>query len=353
MGIRRPAFFFLLLLLLCRPPAAPAEGAVILRYERLAEDPGDPAAVAIEDFDQHLAWLAEEQYSIWPVEKIIAHLGNGLPLPERCAALTFDGATRSVYDVALPRLQAKGWPFTLFVSIEPVDLHEPGFLTWDELRELRKAGAKIGNQTDPSRHLVHRGVGERPEEWAARVTEEIHYCRARLFEQLGQANDIVAYPFGEYDAALRELILKLKMTGLGLQPGAIGPGSDFGALPRFAMAGENAMLDEFVRRVRSLAFPILAAEPVETLLAPQQTQPVLRLTLAPGDYDAEALAGSVRGPDDLLVRWIDREQGVIELVAREPLPAGRSVYTLMAPHKDGGRYFWYSRIWIVGMPEEE
>lgn len=333
--------------------ARPVSGAVILRYEQIGEEGPFAAQVALEDFEAHLAYLAEQQYAVWPIEKIIAHLKFGLPLPERCVALTFDGGSQTVHDLAFPRLLERGWPFTVFVTTEAIDMHAPGHLSWDQMREMRKVGIKFAGQGHDPQHLLRRNPGESEEDWATRVKEDIHYARARVFDQLGQTSELFAYPFGEYDAALRDLVLSQNLTGLGLHAGAIGPGSDFGALPRFALEGDAGTLEEFIRRVRSLPFPVLAVEPLDPYRETGEAPPVLRVTLGPGDYDAEALAGSVRGPDDLLVRWIDRDSGVIELVARSPLPSGWSAYTLMAPHRDGGRYFWFSHPWVVGRPTGE
>jgi len=326
---------------------APAGSAVILQYERIGAARADAPQTPLEDFEHHLDYLAREQYAVWPVEKVAAHLRHGLPLPERCVAITFDGGHGSVYDTAFPLLRTRGWPFSVFLDPESIDLNDPESLSWGEIREMYEFGVKFGPLCGELASLALPLPGEGEEERLARARAEIGRGRIRLFDELGRTDDLFAYALGEYDAALRALALEMKLSGLGLHPGPVGPGSDLGALPRFALSGDAATLAEFAKRVRSLPFPLREGERADPLRARREGKPVLRLALAPGDYDPEALAGSVRGPDDLIVRWVDRDQGLIELVARDPLPPGRSVYTLMAPHVGGGRYYWHSQLWIA------
>jgi peptidoglycan/xylan/chitin deacetylase (PgdA/CDA1 family) len=332
--------------------ATALDSAVILQYEEIGEQIGDEAVPASRvtpaQFEQHLVYLEAAGYSVWPVEKIVAHLQTGIPLPERCVAITFDGAHTSVYDVAYPALLTRGWPFSIFVSTKQVDLYTPGRLTWEQMRMMRKVGVKFGTQGHSGTHLIRHSRGESEEDWHARVQEDISYCRGQAFEQLSQTTNFFAYPYGEYDPALREIVLGFRFIGLGKQPGAVWSGSDFGALPRFVMTGASASPEEFARRVASRPLPVSAAEPEDPVLGADETRPVLRLTLDPGDYAPETLTAFVQQPGDLELRWIDRESGILELQARDPLPIGRSLYNLSAPAAPGGRESLYSHLWIRG-----
>jgi biofilm PGA synthesis lipoprotein PgaB len=349
------------ILVLAAGRAAAANSAVILQYEQIGDPVADGPSVTLEQFDQHLGYLAEHNFVVWPAEKIVAHVRNGLALPDHCVAITFDGAYTSVYEQAFPRLLERGWPFSVFISTESIDLQDPGFMSWGDVREMRKAGVKFGNLSNSRTNLTRRQPGELEEEWRARVVEDIRYCRGRLFEQLSQATDLLAYPGGMYDPQLREIVLSLKLSGLGLHPGPAWPGSDLGAVPRFALSRENASLEEFIARVQSLPLPVQAVEPVSPVIPSETEPPVLRLTLAPGDYQADALTGSLenvgghqddapadslQSPGDLILRWVDREKGVLEAVAREPLLPGLSAYTIVVPNADGSRFYWFSHPWV-------
>jgi biofilm PGA synthesis lipoprotein PgaB len=333
-------------------PATAFDSAVILLYEEIGEQIGDAelpvSSVTPEQFEQHLAYLDAAGYTVWPVEKVVAHLQAGIPLPELCVAITFDGAHTSIFDIAYPALVARGWPFSIFLSTKRLDLSTPGTLSWDQLRTMRADGVKLGMQGHSGAHLIRRGRAESEDDWNARVQEDIGYCRGRIFEELIHTTNVFAYPYGEYDPALREIVLGLHFVGLGRQPGAVWAGSDFGALPRLVMSGASATPDEFARLVAARPLPVRAAEPANPVLAADQTRPVLTVTLDPGDYAPDALTAFVRTPGDLELRWVDREKGILELQARDPLPVGRSLYNLRAPAPPGGRESSYSRLWING-----
>jgi poly-beta-1,6-N-acetyl-D-glucosamine N-deacetylase len=328
------------------------DSAVILQYEEIGEQIGDadlPASsVTPVQFEQHLAYLDAAGYTVWPVEKIVAHLQGGMALPERCVAITFDGAHSSIFDIAYPALIARGWPFSIFLSTKQLDLSDPGTMSWDQLRIMRADGVKFGMQGHSGAHLIRRGRTESEEDWRARVEEDISYGRGRTFEELNHTTSVFAYPYGEYDSALREIALGLHFVCLGRQPGAVWSGSDFGALPRFVMSGASAAPEEFARLVASRPLPVRAAEPANPVLAANATRPVLTVTLDPGDYASDALSAFVRVAGDLELRWVDREKGILELQARDPLPVGRSLYNLSAPAPPGGRESSFSRLWING-----
>ena len=65
--------------------------------------------------------LANGDYNIWPLDKIVAHLQQGLELPDKTIAITIDDAYLSVFTEARPRLKALNFPYTVFVATQPVD----------------------------------------------------------------------------------------------------------------------------------------------------------------------------------------------------------------------------------------
>ena len=71
-----------------------------------------------------------------------------------------DDAYRSFYDVAWPLLKAAKMPVTLFVSTDVVDRQAPGYMTWDQIREVQKEGVIIGGQTKSHKHLPLLPLGD-------------------------------------------------------------------------------------------------------------------------------------------------------------------------------------------------
>ena len=70
----------------------------------------------------------------------------------RWLVLTIDDGFTSDYDVALPRLKAKGLKATFFVNTDNVGL--PGYLSAARLREMADAGMEIGSHGLSHGHLT-------------------------------------------------------------------------------------------------------------------------------------------------------------------------------------------------------
>lgn len=326
--------------------------AVVLIYHHVATDTPGSTSLSPDLFGDQLDYLTRNGFRAWPLAALVDSLRVGGAIPDRTVAFTFDDGYRSVYTEAFPRLRALGWPFTVFVCPEAVDRQYGSVLTWDQLREMAASGATVANHGLHHRHLQRRLAGESDQEWAARTRAELLEAQAMIIAEIGGAPELLAYPYGEYDQDLRDLVGELGWAAFGQQSGAMGETSDFTLLPRFPMAGPFAGMDTFGDKVASLPLPVLAVDPAEPGLdmptGGEGPRPVLKLTLAPGDYLPGNIAAFASRQGTVDHRWIDAQAGVLEVRAHEPLPPGRSRYNITAPAKDGLRYYWYSHTWIVG-----
>ncbi|MFP3386390.1 polysaccharide deacetylase family protein, partial [Tritonibacter sp. SIMBA_163] len=82
-----------------------------------------------------------------------ARIDAGKPLPPRTVAITIDDAYLSVYETAWPLLRKHDLPFALFVATDPVDRGIPGYMDWDQIRELEAGGVEIGSQAVTHPHM--------------------------------------------------------------------------------------------------------------------------------------------------------------------------------------------------------
>ena len=82
----------------------PEDKAVILMYHNISEQTPSITSVTPETFKQHLRYLEDHKYSVWPLSKVLNHLLNNKPVPARTVVLTFDDAYISVYTEAYPLL---------------------------------------------------------------------------------------------------------------------------------------------------------------------------------------------------------------------------------------------------------
>ena len=323
-----------------------AEHAVILQYHHFGDNTPPSTSVTLKQFDRHLEYLSKNEYNVWPLERIVAYLKDNKALPDKCVAITIDDAYVSVYEEAYPRLKGYGFPFTVFVPTEGVEKEIKSYLTWEQMREMQGAGAVYASHSHSHDYLVSRHYEETEDAWIKRVINDIETSLNLLKEKLGSTSKLFVYPYGEYNIALKQIIRSLGLTGFGQQSGALWQGSDFAVLPRFPMAGHYAEMDEFIIKVRSMPLPVISVEPGDPVLPHDVLKPVLRLTLAPGEYLPDSLTCYSGGQGRINVRWLDRDEGIVEITPNKNLSKGRSRYNCTARHKKEKRYFWYSHLWI-------
>lgn len=178
------------------------------------------------------------------------------PRGRRPVAFTFDDGYRSVYDVAFPLLEERGWTATLFPVAGLADTDEPFWwvevttrlahgataaslpddspealrylkeipdderrrliaelrgdrpmevrqtqLSWDDIRELASAGWDIGNHSW-SHPCLDRCTGRV-------IEDELDRAHRRLAQELGRAPTTLAYPNGNVDERVRRVAVEL------------------------------------------------------------------------------------------------------------------------------------------------
>lgn len=336
----------LLFALLAACTARADDHAVILIYHHVAEDTPASTSVTPERFAAHLEYLEANDFNVLPVERILEALDAGDPLPESSVAITFDDAYESVYDIARPMLESRGWPYSVFVSTEFIDKGYGNYMTWAELRRLAESGVLIGNHGVKHGSALARLRGESRDDWLARFRRDAIAAQERISAETGRVPRVYAWPYGEYNEAVEAVIADLDWYGLGQQSGAAGYGSSMTAVPRFPVATNYADDDAFVLRVKSEPLPVTVTDAPGRLLESGDPAPVLEFTLDEGPYRlASVNCFNSRG------QRLDVNEaggGRIEIQSPSPLSRGRSKYTCTAPHPDkGGVFGWYSHLWIV------
>ena len=159
--------------------AAQIGDAVALIYHQVAADTPAATSVRPETFEAHLDYLQREGYAVVALDDVVAAVsGEASRLPPKAVALTFDDGYRSIYTTALPLLEARGWPFTVFVSTDAIDRGYANFMSWDELRELEARGGRIANHGAAHGHLIRREPGESAAAWRTRVRNDIVSAQA-------------------------------------------------------------------------------------------------------------------------------------------------------------------------------
>ena len=212
--------------------------AVIIMYHRFGEDSFPSTNIKINQFEEHLNYLINNNFNVMRLEDIASAISRGEKLPNKTVGITIDDAYQSVYHKAWPRLIKANFPFTLFVNTNAIDNNYSSMMTWEQINEMYKAGVSIGNHSASHGHLAKKDVSE----WK----KEISSAQNRLYEELGVATTLFAYPYGE---ATNEMSSYLRTKGyiaaFGQHSGVASEWLDRFYLPRFALNEKYGDIERF------------------------------------------------------------------------------------------------------------
>lgn len=161
-------------------------GPRILIYHQVGGGSDLEMEVAPDAFRSHVEWLADNA-DVVPLER-----AEGTD----SVVLTFDDGYRSLYEEAVPLLQKRRMPFTLFLTTAPVETGEPlrehpgaEPLTWDMVKEMLDSGLMtIGAHTHTHPDFRHLTPAE--------VEAELDRSDALIEERLGTRPRYFAYTWG-------------------------------------------------------------------------------------------------------------------------------------------------------------
>ena len=335
-GIKR----WLASLVICAALAAPAsamaaDSAVIIQYHRFGEADLPSTNIALKQFEAHLAHLQSGGYTVLPVPHIVAALIARQPLPDKAIGITIDDAAKSVFREAWPRLRDAGFPFTLFVSTDAIDERRGRSMSWDEIRTLAEAGVTIANHGSAHGHMWQDGLD------AARL--DIMGAQERFQAELGFAPRLFAYPYGEYDLALRGLIEELGFeAAFGQNSGVAGKGADLFILPRFSLNETYGDEKRFRLIVDTLPIPVRDVTPAEPILS--TNPPHIGFTVDESIEDVDGLACYVSGAGSVQLELLGERR--VELRMSQPFARGRTRVNCTMPGPDR-RWRWFGLQYLV------
>ncbi|WP_298776200.1 polysaccharide deacetylase family protein [uncultured Shewanella sp.] len=321
-----------------------AHASVILQYHHVSAHTPAITSVTPEQFQEQMEYLANNAFNVVPLSEIVLALKAKKTMPPKTVAITFDDGYQSIADVAHPILKKYHFPYTLFVSIEPIEKKYKNMMSWEQLVALSKEGAEIANHSWGHEHLIRRLADESKAQWLARIEANILKTEEKIQAGTGQNLKMLAYPYGEYNQDLESLMAKLGFVAFGQQSGAAGIYSQLEALPRFPVAGVYANLASLKVKLHSLNMPVLTQNDSNPELVNGHWRPLLTLTLDMSDIDKNQMMCFIQGQGAKKPVWT--APNVMNIRAELDLPPGRSRYNCTAPSKKTGNYYWFSQPWV-------
>lgn len=211
------------------PRATSAGAAVALMYHALEDDGNTPEGqdphytLSRAAFAAHLAAVAQAGGG--------ASARDWLRSASTPALLTFDDGHLSNYRIALPMLLESGMTADFFVN--PVNVGQPGFANWTQLREMADAGMSI--QSHGHEHVYLTSYGP------AALRDNLLGSRKAIEDAIGQAVTLLAPPGGRMPARLGDVARECGYERvLSSRPGRISPRGNGMVLPRMSVTATTS-----------------------------------------------------------------------------------------------------------------
>ncbi len=315
--------------------------AVVLMYHRFGEEGLPSTNIRLDQFKEHIAILTDGRYRVLPLEEIVEALAQGSPLPDRTVAITIDDTSRSVFTEALPRLQAAGLPFTLFVNTDSVG-QIAGTLSWLEIRAMAEAGVTIGAHSAAHGHMAFMDRGTLEQDFA-RMT-------STFLRELGYVPRLYAYPYGEYSAELVAMIENAGYLAAFGQHSGVAV-ADLFTLPRFALNERYGETGRFAMIVDTMGLPVTDILPEDMPIrgASAANPPLIGFTAEPAAGPLHRLACFASNGAEVDVEFLGDRR--VEIRLDRPFGPGRSRLNCTLPTPDG-RFRWLGLPFVVPGGEE-
>lgn len=207
----------------------PLVGPRILIYHQIGAGMGRQMEVDTDVFRDQMDWLGR---NCEVVDLDSAWERRAEPESERLVVLTFDDGYEDVYRHGFPQLLDRGFPFTFYLTTNPVETQVPLTpderampLTWDQIGEMVQSGlATVGAHTHT--HADLRPVGRE------RVAEELDRSNSLIRNRVGVSPRHFAYPWGYWSRVAEPMVSERYQTAALASVMSINRDTDPLRLPR-------------------------------------------------------------------------------------------------------------------------
>lgn len=319
--------------------AAHYKEVVCFVYHRFGDNRFPSTNISIDDFKAHLQWLADNDYQMLNLSDALDYLYNEMP-SKKTAVITIDDGYKSFLQNGLPLLNQFNFSATLFINTETVGGGD--YLNWQELNEVVSRNIEIGNHTHSHDYFLNKNIDTRYIDFEKDVVE----AQALIKKHLNVQPKVFAYPYGEFDKSMSDIIQSLGFKGAAAQnSGVMNNLTSNYQIPRFPMSESYAKMFEDKAKMESLR--VLKKSPDSNLAPIEKDQPVLNLTLDTRGLKVKQLQCFAQGGDcTLAVVETSANEMVVELQSTHAISQRRrTLYTLTAPDS-AGNWHWFSHLWV-------
>jgi len=318
--------------------------AIILQYHRFGESKYRSTNISMELFEKHMAYLHDNNFNVVPLSEVVDALIHKRELPLKTVAITMDDAYKTVYTNAYPVMKKYNFPSTTFINSLPIIHNSKRYMSWDDMREIGKNGAEFANHTYSHQYLVRYDKNS-SKDYIKEITKEIEKSEAKIEKELGKyvctTPKMLAYPFGEFDAELMQLMKKLGYVGIAQNSGPVSARSNLLALNRFPMSGNFGKMKSFILKLNTLPLAVKSTSTDDTIVNEENNPPHFSMKLEKKFTDLQCFTSNGK---KIEMKWLSPTEVEMQSYVKLKYPRDHYTCTSMASK---GKWYWYSHMWVV------
>ena len=213
---------------------------LVLNYHQV-DNKNTSLSVNISDFDAQMKFLVDSGCVTITPEELYSGLRGEIELPIKPVLITFDDGYTDNYTHAFPILKKYGLRATIFVIPAFTGVY-PGYMTWDQLKEMEANGITVESHT-----MTHPKLEELPDD---EIRSELLNSKTLLEENLGHPIEFLAYPTGTYNLHIAGIAEDIGYKGaFTIKYGIVDCGSNFFALERVPIFHTQTTMKDFYERI--------------------------------------------------------------------------------------------------------
>ncbi len=233
-----------------------ANYATLLIYHKFDEYRTPSTSIPVEDFERQMRYLKENNYNVISLDKLLWHIENKKPFPEKTVVITIDDGYKSTMK-AFQVLKKYNFPFTVFLYMEGVGRY-PDYLTKEQLDQLKKyPKVTFGNHSYAHLRFGRLLKKMSKKEFKKFVIEDTEKAEKRFKKLIGYKPVYYAFPYGEYNKIYIEILKKRGYKALFTQdPANVSENISPYLIHRQPIVGNWGDLKHFIRALNTEALDV-------------------------------------------------------------------------------------------------
>ena len=170
-----------------------------VRYTQKAEN----NSVSPEIFEWQMRYLSKNNFRVLSLDELVQGVKAKKKFSHRSVVITFDDGYDDNYTYAYPILKKYRFPAIIFLPSELINT--PGFLTWDQLKEMNQNGIDVGAHTMHHAYLPDLKPDDQ--------LHEIKGSKETIEKKMGLTVKYFAYPSGGFSEPIKDMLKKSGYEG--------------------------------------------------------------------------------------------------------------------------------------------